>query len=65
MEAKVNDIVKFKAKSLGNGTIRWLPDEDEPDYPSDNMYTIELVNGNTIRCTEQYFEVVELEEEEE
>jgi len=62
MEAKVNDIVKFKAKSLGNGTIRWLPDEDEPDYPSDNMYTIELVNGNTIRCTEQYFEIFEEEE---
>ena len=64
MKAKVNDTVKFKAKSLGNGTVRWLPDEDEPDYPSDNMYTIELVNGNTIRCTEQYFEVIEEEEEE-
>jgi len=61
MKAKVNDTVKFKAKSLGNGTVRWLP---EPDYPSDNMYTIELVNGNTIRCTEQYFEIVEEEEEE-
>ena len=64
MKAKVNDTVKFKANSLGNGTVKWLPDEDEPDYPSDNMYTIELVNGNTIRCTEQYFEVVEDEEEE-
>ena len=64
MKAKVNDTVKFKANSLGNGTVKWLPDEDEPDYPSDNMYTIELQNGNTIRCTEQYFEVVEPEEEE-
>ena len=64
MKAKVNDTVKFKANSLGNGTVKRLPDEDEPDYPSDNMYTIELVNGNTIRCTEQYFEVVEDEEEE-
>ncbi len=65
MKAKVSDTVKFKPKSLGTGIVRWLPDEDEPDYPSDNMYTIELVNGNTIRCTDQYFEVTEEEEEEE
>ena len=32
---------------------------DETDFPSDNMYTIELPNGNTIRCTEQYFTKVE------
>ena len=32
MKAKVNDTVKFKANSLGNGTVKWLPDEDEPDY---------------------------------
>lgn len=59
MKIKVNDEVKFKASSLGNGTVKYLPEPDEPDFPSDNMYTIELPNGNTIRCTEQYFTKVE------
>lgn len=59
MKIKVNDEVKFKAGSLSNGIVKYLPDADEPDFPSDNMYTIELPNGNTIRCTEQYFTKVE------
>ena len=58
MKIKVNDEVKFKASSLSNGIVKYLLD-DEPDFPSDNMYTIELPNGNTIRCTEQYFTKVE------
>jgi|TARA_Y100000361_G_scaffold62471_1_gene54909 hypothetical protein len=51
MKAKINDEVKFKASSLSDGKVVAVPDEDT------NMYTIEFENGNTIKCTEQYFEV--------
>ncbi len=51
MKAKINDEVKFKASSLRDGKVVSVPDEDT------KMYTIEFENGNTIKCTEQYFEV--------
>ena len=30
MKIKVNDEVKFKAGSLSNGTVKYLPEPDEP-----------------------------------
>ena len=37
MKVKINDEVKFKAGSLSNGVVKYLPEPDEPDFPSDNM----------------------------
>ena len=48
MKYKVNDKVQFKANSIDGGKIVGLPDEDT------NMYSIELVSGNIIKCTEHY-----------
>jgi len=48
MKYKVNDKVQFKANSIDGGKIVGLPDEDT------NMYVIELMSGNIIRCTEHY-----------
>tara|TARA_B100000902_G_scaffold167305_1_gene162068 strand:- start:2349 stop:2528 length:180 start_codon:yes stop_codon:yes gene_type:complete len=54
---KINDVVEFKASSLGTGTIVSVPNEDT------HMYTVRLgiqdINGKTISCTEHYFRVVE------
>ena len=48
MKYKINDKVQFKANSIDGGKIVGLPDEDT------NMYSIELVSGNIIKCTEHY-----------
>ena len=48
MKYKVNDKVQFKANSVDGGTVVGIPDEDT------HMYTIELISGNIIRCTEHY-----------
>ena len=48
MKYKINDKVHFKANSIDGGKIVRLPDEDT------NMYVIELMSGNIIRCTEHY-----------
>ena len=48
MKHKINDKVQFKANSIDGGKIVGLPDEDT------NMYVIELMSGNIIRCTEHY-----------
>ena len=54
---KINDVVEFKASSLGKGTIVAVPNEDT------HMYTVRLgvqyINGKHISCTEHYFKVVE------
>ncbi len=49
---KLKDAVKFKANSLQDGIIVDVPDEDTI------LYKIEFASGNTIRCTEHYFEVI-------
>ena len=50
---KINDVVEFKASSLGKGTIVAVPNEDT------HMYTVRLgvqdINGKHINCTEHYF----------
>ena len=48
MKYKINDKVQFKANSIDGGKIVGLPDDDT------NMYSIELVSGNIIKCTEHY-----------
>ena len=50
MKYKLNDKVQFKANSIDGGKVVGLPDEDT------NMYAIELMSGNIIRCTEHYIE---------
>jgi len=50
---KLKDEVKFKANSLQDGIIVDVPDEDTI------LYKIEFASGNTIRCTEHYFEVIQ------
>lgn len=53
---KLNDVVEFKAPSLGKGKIVGLPNEDT------HMYTVRLgiqdINGKTINCTEHYFRLL-------
>ena len=50
MKYKINDKVQFKANSIDGGKVISLPDEDT------NMYSIETVSGNVIRCKEHYIE---------
>ncbi len=48
MKYKLNDKVQFKANSIDGGKVVSLPDEDT------DMYSIETISGNIIRCTEHY-----------
>ena len=47
MKYKVNDKVQFKADSLDSGKVVGFEKDS-------NMYSIETVSGNVIKCTEHY-----------
>tara|TARA_R100001377_G_scaffold64655_1_gene40160 strand:+ start:499 stop:678 length:180 start_codon:yes stop_codon:yes gene_type:complete len=58
MKYKINDEVQFKANSVDRGKVISFEEET-------SMYSIELLGGNVIRCTEHYITEPKPDEEEE